>query len=338
MTKLKLVEQGRSFYSPIADIITGDEDMLKLCGNIKKLALTDAPVLILGESGTGKEALAHALHDLGPRSERPFVPINCAAIPETLLESELFGYERGAFTGAVRQTIGKIEAAHRGTLFLDEIGDIPSSLQVKLLRFLQDQVIERVGGRQQIQIDVRIVCATNQDLLSKMESGEFREDLFYRINGITIRVPPLRKRIGDSVLLAHHFLRKFAADLRTHGGDFSAAAMSAIAEYHWPGNVRELENKIMRGVVMAEGRLIEPADLDLELSERAMINLDIRCARAKAEREVIQMALAQSNGNISMAARLLGVSRPTLYGLLEGHHISTPGETVASERNDLLQA
>jgi two-component system NtrC family response regulator len=332
MTKLKLIEQSRPLYSPIADIITGDEDMLALCGDIKKLALTDAPVLILGESGTGKEALAHALHELGPRSKKPFVPINCAAIPETLLESELFGYERGAFTGAVRQTIGKIEAAHRGTLFLDEIGDIPSFLQVKLLRFLQDQVIERIGGRRPVQIDVRIVCATNQDLLSKMGRGEFREDLFYRINGITIRVPPLRERIGDSVLLARHFHRKFASDFRKNVSGFSATAMSAIVEYPWPGNVRELENKIRRGVVMAEGRLIEVADLDLELSERGIIDLSIRSARAKAEREVIQIALAQSNGNISIAARLLGVSRPTLYALLEGHHISTPRETFGSER------
>jgi two-component system NtrC family response regulator len=330
--------QSRPSPSPIVRIITGDEAMLKLCKNIEKLAATDVPVLTLGESGTGKELLAHALHELGPRSNKPFVPINCAAIPETLLESELFGHERGAFTGAVSQTIGKIEAAHQGTLFLDEIGDIPFSLQVKLLRFLQDQVIERIGGRRPIQVNVRIVCATNQDLANKMQSGEFREDLFYRINGVAIEIPPLRERIGDSVLLASYFHAMFAADLRRKVSSFSAAAMRAIAEYHWPGNVRELENKIRRGVFMADGRLIEPADLDLKSSDQPTISLDIRFARAKAEREVIQKALAQSNGNISSAAKLLGVSRPTLYSLLEAHDIGPPTETSASTRSDLIQA
>lgn len=317
--------------SPIERIVTGDERMLQVCRSIEKLAATDVAVLILGESGTGKEALANALHELGPRVERPFVPINCAAIPETLLESELFGYERGAFTGAVKQTIGKIESAHEGTLFLDEIGDLPSSLQVKLLRFLQDQVIERIGGRQSIQTDVRIVCATNQDLETKMQRGEFREDLFYRLNGVTIRVPPLRERRGDAALLATHLLNRFAAQFGKPIRGFSAAAVAALAAHPWPGNVRELENRVKRAVVMAEGRIIEPADLELASDAEERIDFDLRAARSRAERETIELALAQSNGIISTAARLLKVSRPTLYALLEAHGIAVNPEPRGHE-------
>jgi two-component system NtrC family response regulator len=313
--------RARTHPSSIARIITGDEAMLKLCRSIERLATTDVPVLILGESGTGKELLAHGLHELGPRADKPFVPLNCAAIPETLLESELFGHERGAFTGAVRQTIGKVEAAHRGTLFLDEIGDLPQSLQVKLLRFLQDQVIERIGGRRQIQVDVRIVCATNQDLSTKMARGEFREDLFYRLNGITIRVPPLRDRTGDAVMLANYFLNRFVAEVGNQRKMFGASAIAAIGEFNWPGNVRELENRVKRAVVMSDDRIIEPADLELAAASQGLINLDIRAARMKAERQVIQLALAQSNGTLSTAAKLLGISRPTLYGLMEEHGI-----------------
>ena len=312
--------------SSIGRIITGDDGMLKLCRSIEKLATTDVPVLILGESGTGKELLAHALHELGPRADKPFVPLNCAAIPETLLESELFGHERGAFTGAVRQTIGKVEAAHRGTLFLDEIGDVPQPLQVKLLRFLQDQVVERIGGRRPIQVDVRIVCATNQDLSVKMTRGEFREDLFYRLNGVTVRVPPLRDRLGDPAMLASYFLNRFANEVGDRKKAFTAAAISAIGAFSWPGNVRELENRVRRAVVMSDGRFIEPADLELAEDPKEVANLDIRVARMKAERHVIQLALAQSNGIISTAAKLLGVSRPTLYGLMEEHGIdAAPG-------------
>jgi two-component system NtrC family response regulator len=319
--------------SPIARIITGDNEMLRLCRSIEKLAATDVSVLILGESGTGKELLAHALHELGPRAGKPFVPINCAAIPETLLESELFGHERGAFTGAVRQTIGKFEAANRGTLFLDEIGDLPQSLQVKLLRFLQDQVIERIGGRQPIQVDVRIVCATNQDLQVKMQRGEFRDDVFYRLNEVSLRVPPLRERAGDTALLANVFLNRFAADFGKKMKGFSGAAMSAITGFDWPGNVRELENRIKRSVVMCEGRVIEPADLELAPETKGLVDLDIRAARTRAEREVIQLALSQGNGVIAAAAKLLGVSRPTLYGLLQEHGIG-PALELARERED----
>jgi len=317
----------------IGRIVTGDQSMLKLCSSIEKLATTDVPVLILGESGTGKELLAHALHELGPRADKPFIPINCAAIPEALLESELFGHERGAFTGAVRQTIGRVEAAHRGTLFLDEIGDLPHSLQVKLLRFLQDQIIERIGGRRPIQVDVRIVCATNQDLTSKMAQGEFREDLFYRINGITVRVPPLRDRASDTVMLANYFLNRFTSELGQQKKAFSARAISAISEFKWPGNIRELENRVRRSVIMSEGRLIEPPDLELTAAAAVPLNLDIRAARMKAERQVIQLALTQSNGTIAVAAKLLGISRPTLYSLLEEHRIATPVRAAEDERS-----
>jgi two-component system NtrC family response regulator len=322
--------------SPIARIITADHEMLRLCRSIEKLASTDVTVLILGESGTGKELLAHALHELGPRADKPFVPINCAAIPENLLESELFGHERGAFTGAVKQTIGKVEAAHRGTLFLDEIGDVPHALQVKLLRFLQDQVIERVGGRRQIQVDVRIVCATNQDLQTQMRQGEFREDLFYRLNEVSLRVPPLRERAGDAALLANVFLRRSAAEFGRQIRGFSAPAMSAITGFNWPGNVRELENRVKRAVVMSEGRVIGPADLELGPDAGGIVDLDIRVARMKAERQVIQLALAQSNGVISAAAKLLGISRPTLYDLLEEHGLApetSSDENVAPKSN-----
>jgi two-component system NtrC family response regulator len=313
--------RSRTGLSAIARVVTGDSEMLRLCRSIEKLAATDVTVLILGESGTGKELLAHALHELGPRAARPFVPINCAAIPETLLESELFGHERGAFTGAVRQNIGKIEAAHRGTLFLDEIGDLPKPLQVKLLRFLQDHVIERVGGRRPIQVDVRIVCATNQDLQTQMAQGEFREDLFYRLNEVSLRVPPLRERAGDAALLASFFLDRFLAEFRKPKKMFSTNAMAAINAFHWPGNIRELENRVKRAVVMSEGRMVEAADLELTDAAVGPVELDLRAARMQAERRVIQLALRQSNGVISTAAKLLGVSRPTLYTLLEEHGI-----------------
>ena len=237
------------------------------------------------------------------------------------MESELFGHERGAFTGAVRQNIGKIEAAHRGTLFLDEIGDLPKPLQVKLLRFLQDHVIERVGGRRPIQVDVRIVCATNQDLQTQMAQGEFREDLFYRLNEVSLRVPPLRERAGDAALLASFFLDRFLAEFRKPKKMFSTNAMAAINAFHWPGNIRELENRVKRAVVMSEGRMVEAADLELTDAAVGPVELDLRAARMQAERRVIQLALRQSNGVISTAAKLLGVSRPTLYTLLEEHGI-----------------
>jgi two-component system NtrC family response regulator len=296
--------------------------MLRVCRTVERLAATHVTVLLLGESGTGKEALARALHELGPRATQPFVALNCAAIPENLLESELFGHERGAFTGAVKQTIGKIEGAHRGTLFLDEIGDLPPALQVKLLRVLQDQVVERVGGRAPIQVDVRIVSATNQSLEERVADGRFRADLFYRLNPVTVRVPPLRDRGGDAVLLARYFLGRFNREFGRSLAGLTDDALAAIEMHAWPGNVRELENRMKRAVVMAERRLIEAADLELAPPHDIMPDLDLRSARLRAEREVIQMALARSNGTLAAAAKLLGISRPTLYGLMEVHGIA----------------
>jgi two-component system NtrC family response regulator len=313
--------------SPIDRIITANDGMLKVCRDVEKLAATNVPVLLLGESGTGKEALAHALHELGPRAHQPFVAINCGAIPETLLESELFGYERGAFTGAFKQTIGKIESANKGTLFLDEIGDLPGPLQVKLLRFLQDQIVERIGGRARIQVDVRIVSATNQSVEDKVREGAFRGDLLYRMNAVTVRIPPLRERAGDAVLLANWFLGRFNREFSRSLRGFTPAAMAALEAHGWPGNVRELENRIKRAVVMAEGRQLAPMDLELADAAGAVVDLDLRAARARAERDVLQLALIRSNGTLSTAAKLLGVSRPTLYGLLDAHGIeSEPGK------------
>lgn len=301
--------------SPIERIVTASTSMLKVCRDIERLAGTNVPVLLLGESGTGKEALAQALHDLGPRAKQPFIAINCGAIPENLLESELFGHERGAFTGAVKQTVGKIEVANKGTLFLDEIGDLPHPLQVKLLRFLQDQVVERIGGRQKIQVDVRIVSATNANLEDKITQGVFREDLYYRMNAVTVRIPPLRDRVGDPALLANFFLARFNQEFSRNIRGFTEAAMAALNAHGWPGNVRELENRMKRAVVMADKRMIDAADLELAETDNALADLDLRAARVRAEREVVQAALARSNNTLSVAARMLGISRPTLYGL-----------------------
>jgi two-component system NtrC family response regulator len=307
---------------PIKRIVTASEAMLKVCRTVERLATANVSVLLLGESGTGKEALARAVHDLGPRARQPFVAINCGAIPENLLESELFGYERGAFTGAVKQTIGKIEAANKGTLFLDEIGDLPYQLQVKLLRFLQEQVIERVGGRQTIPVDVRVVSATNLTLEDLVASGRFRSDLFYRLNSVTVRIPPLRERPGDPLLLARFFLGRFNREFGRTIRGFSEGAVAAIAAHPWPGNVRELENRMKRGVLMADGRVIEAADLELDDDAVTEEDLDLRGARLRAEREVLQKALARCNGRLAQAAKLLGVSRPTLYSLMESHGIA----------------
>jgi two-component system, NtrC family, response regulator len=315
--------------SPIERIITSNQAVLKVCRDVEKLATTHVPVLLLGESGTGKEALAQALHDLGPRAKQPFVAINCGAIPENLLESELFGHERGAFTGAVKQTIGKIESANRGTLFLDEIGDLPHALQVKLLRFLQDQVIERIGGRQRIQVDVRIVSATNASLEERVNEGTFRGDLFYRMNAVTVRIPPLRERGGDALLLANYFLARFNREFGRNIRGFTETANAALAAHTWPGNVRELENRMKRAVVMTERRLIDAADLELAPATRTVMPLDLRAARLRAEREVLQLALARANGTLSVAAKLLGISRPTLYGLMEVHGIEIEPGKVA---------
>jgi two-component system NtrC family response regulator len=307
--------------SPIDGIIATSPLMLKVLRDIEKIAPTDVTLLLLGESGTGKELLARAVHRLSRRARAPFVPINCAAIPDTLLESELFGHEKGAFTGAVRQTIGKIESANHGTLFLDEIGDVPLPMQVKLLRFLQDQILERIGGRKPVQVDVRIVCATNQDLDRLMAEGRFREDLYYRLNEVKLSVPPLRERPADAVVLASFFLRRFAGEYGRPARGIGTSAMAAIKDHPWPGNVRELENRIKRAVVMTDGPLLSAADLDLSSPGDGAKSLDIRSARAQAEREVIQLALAQAGANLSKAAKLLGISRPTLYDLMQQHQL-----------------
>ena len=307
--------------SPVDGMVASSPEMLRVLRNIEKISPTGVTVLLLGESGTGKELLAQAIHRMSRRSAGPFVPINCAAIPETLLESELFGHEKGAFTGALRQNIGRIESADRGTLFLDEIGDVLLPMQVKLLRFLQDQVVERVGGRKPIQVGVRIVCATNQDLDRMMAEGRFREDLYYRLNEVAVRVPPLRERNGDGTVLASFFLRRFAAEYGRPVRGFSSAALAAINDYSWPGNVRELENRVKRAVVMADGALLSPFDLGLSEQGEEPQSLGLRAARARAEREVLQLALAQAGSNLSKAAKLLGISRPTLYDLMQQHQI-----------------
>lgn len=309
--------------SPIKKIVTADENMLRVCRDIEKLASANVSVLLLGESGTGKEALARALHDLGSRARHPFIAINCGAIPENLLESELFGHERGAFTGAVKQTQGQIELAHRGTLFLDEIGDLPHQLQVKLLRFLQDQVVQRIGGRQPIQVDVRVVSATNLLLQQQVDSGSFRSDLFYRLNPITLKIPPLRDRGSDPVLLARFFLGQYNRDYNKNVRGFADSALTALANHEWPGNIRELENRLKRAVLMSEGKQITAADLELSDGVEDLASFDLRLARARAEKDVIQRALTRSDGRMSAASRLLGVSRPTLYALLETHGITS---------------
>jgi two-component system NtrC family response regulator len=301
----------------LGGIVTRDPAMQRVCRTVEKVAPTSATVLVLGESGTGKELFARALHDLSPRAGNRFVAINCAAIPETLLESELFGHEKGAFTGAVKQTPGKIETAHGGTLFLDEIGDLPLALQAKLLRFLQERVIERIGGRQEIPVDVRIVCATHRSLKDQTTSGKFREDLYYRLAEIVIEIPALRARSGDVALLAHSFVRRFAAEQRRGSMALMPEALSALEAHSWPGNVRELENVVKRAVIMAEGNRITAADIGLEANgERDLGHFNLRQVREEAEKHAVLRVLARVNGNLSKAAELLGVSRPTLYDLM----------------------
>lgn len=301
----------------LAGLITRDPEVLRVCRTVEKVAASDATVLVLGESGTGKELIARGVHAASPRSGERFVAINCAAIPDNLLESELFGYEKGAFTGAAKTTPGKIETAHRGTLMLDEIGDLPHSLQAKLLRFLQERVIERIGGRQEIPIDVRIVCATHQDLKSLIREGRFREDLYYRLAEIVVSIPPLRDRKGDAALLAHAFVRRFAAEQNRGAMTLREDALRAIEAHAWPGNVRELENCIKRAVIMADGNQITLDDVGLgEVKEDSDICLDLRLARENAEKGVIIAALSRSDGNVLKAAEMLGVSRPTLYDLM----------------------
>lgn len=314
------LNQRRGFL-PLEGVIATSEQMLAVCRQVEKVAPTNVTALLLGESGTGKELLARAVHSLSPRFNKQFVAINCAAIPDNLLESELFGYERGAFTGAVKQTPGKFELADKGTLFLDEIGDLSPALQAKLLRFLQERVVERIGGREPIEVDVRIVCATNQDLETLISTDRFREDLYYRVSEVTIRIPPLRERDGDAVVLARSLLDQKA---RQHGRSFrgfSRDAIEAIQAYSWPGNIRELENKINGAVIMAEGRQVTADELGLESRMAAPDFINLRSARKSADQKAVRKAIALSDGNLSRAAELLGVTRPTLYDLLQKHNI-----------------
>jgi two-component system NtrC family response regulator len=304
---------------PLAGIISRDPGMIKACRNVEKVAPSDATVMLLGDSGTGKEVLAKALHQMSPRQGKRFVAINCAAIPENLLESELFGYEKGSFTGAAKQTIGKIELANGGTFFLDEVGDLPMALQAKLLRFLQERVIERIGGREEVPVDVRIVCATHQKLKDLITEGRFREDLFYRLSEIVITIPPLRDRNGDAALLAHHFKNKFCAQEGRPSMSFHPEALAMIESHPWPGNVREMENHIKRAVIMADGPQITAEDLGLADASRTDEPINLRQIRDEAESKALVKALARVDGNIAKAAELLGVSRPTLYDLMNRH-------------------
>ncbi|MDR3299172.1 MAG: PEP-CTERM-box response regulator transcription factor [Candidatus Accumulibacter sp.] len=304
----------------LAGLITRDPQMLRVCRTVEKVAVSDVTVLILGESGTGKELIARGVHAASPRRKERFIAINCAAIPDNLLESELFGYEKGAFTGAVKTTLGKIEVASGGTLMLDEIGDLPMALQAKLLRFLQERVIERIGGRQEIPVDVRIVCATHQDPMASIKEGRFREDLYYRLAEIVVTLPPLRDRQGDAALLAYAFTRRFADEYKRGGMSLREDAIRAIEKHRWPGNVRELENCVKRAVIMADGSQITLDDIGLGAdADEEEIVLDLRRAREEAEKRVIIAALGRADGNVLRAAEILGLSRPTLYDLMHRH-------------------
>jgi len=302
----------------LSGLMTRDPEMMRICRTIEKVASSNATVMLLGESGTGKELLARGLHQSSPRRAEKFVAINCAAIPENLLESELFGFEKGAFTGAAKTTLGKIEMAHGGTLMLDEIGDLPFPLQAKLLRFLQERTVERVGGRQEIPVDVRIVCATHQDLNALSKEGRFREDLYYRLAEIVVSIPPLRARVGDATLLAHAFVRRFAQEQNRSAMTLCEEAVRAIEQHLWPGNIRELENCIRRATIMAEGSQISSEDVGLKsaVSDEVDNSLDLRVIRDNADKRAILAALGRVNGNVVKAAELLGVSRPTLYDLM----------------------
>ncbi len=323
----RLEEQNRrlatSRRSPLDGVVASDPKMLAVCRMIEKVAPTSVTCLLLGESGTGKEVLARAIHELSPRRDEPFVAINCAAVPETLMESELFGYEKGAFTGAHKRTLGKVETANGGTLFLDEIGDMPLALQAKMLRFLQQRVIDRVGGREEIPVDVRVVCATNRNLGQMVRDGSFREDLFYRVSEIVIDIPPLRERAGDKILLARHMLSQFAKEQGSRVNGLAPDAAEAIENYAWPGNIREMQNRIKRAVIMAEAKLVRAEDLGLSgVDMEAGLPLNLREVRQRAETAAIRRALVLSEDSVSGAAKLLGVTRPTLYDLMQKYEIT----------------
>src|SRR5471032_2027780 len=310
-------------------MIFEDEAMEAVITLADQVAPSEASILITGESGTGKEVMARYIHRKSGRADKAFISVNCAAIPEHLLESELFGHEKGAFTGAVKQTLGKVEMAEGGTLFLDEIGDMPAQLQAKLLRFLQDRVIERVGGRQPIPVNVRVVCATNQDLQTLIAEQRFRQDLYYRISAVTVNVPPLRQRGSGVIVLAQEILQRVAAESATKLRGLSDDALAALQSYAWPGNVRELENKLRAAVIMAESQLINAGDLGIAINVTAPAQLNLAEVRLQAERQALIQALALAQDNVSRAAELLGVSRPTLYDLLErcDVRVSTQGES-----------
>lgn len=315
----KGLRQQDGSTSPLTGLVTSHPGMLNICNKLEKIAATDVTCSLNGESGTGKEVLARAIHVLSPRIKKPFIAINCAAIPDTLIESELFGHEKGSFTGAGKLAIGKIESAEGGTLFLDELGDMPLEAQAKLLRFIQERVIERIGGRVEVPIDVRIVCATNKNLEQMVADGTFREDLYFRISEMIVNIPPLRERGEDKLLLARHFLDQFAAEYNSQIVNFEESAIAAIDSYGWPGNVRELISKVKNAVVMADGKFITAVDLGLE--ECAELALNLKHVREAAERTAIMKALTISSGKITAAAKLLGVTRPTLYDLLKKYGI-----------------
>lgn len=317
------LSRGQS-TSRLKGIIASSPAMLEICKTVEKIAPADVTTLILGETGTGKEVLARAIHDLSPRASNNFAAINCAAIPENLLESELFGYEKGAFTGASQMKKGKVELANGGTLFLDEIGDMPMALQAKLLRFLQERVIERVGGVREIPVDVRVICATHRDLTTLIEEGSFREDLYYRVSEITLHVPPLRERAGDALVIAQSLLKTFTKQMDRGIVGFSDDAVRAIQQYEWPGNVRELINKVKRATIMSENRRISAKDLELEgVVDSGDHVLNLRQVREEAERKAIVRALQTAQYNMAQAARLLGVTRPTLYNLTDKYNLQT---------------
>ena len=317
----RLEEQVGDERTVLGTMITAAPEMQKVARTIERVANADVSVMLLGASGTGKELLARGLHETSRRRAGAFIAINCAAIPENLLEAELFGYEKGAFTGAIKTTEGKIELAHGGTLFLDEVGDIPLPLQVKLLRFLQERTIERIGGRKPIAVDTRIVCATHQNLPEMIAQGGFREDLYYRLAEIVVRIPTLAERHGDATLLAKHFLHRFSKEMNPQVKGFSPAALAAIDAWPWPGNVRELENRMKRAVIMADGKLIGAEDLDLAEAGEEGLPVNLKAAREETDRRVIRQALARTENTISGAAKLLGISRPTLYDLLKQYEL-----------------
>lgn len=313
--------------APLDGLVGVSDQMLQICRTVEKIAPADISTMLLGESGTGKEVLARAVHRLSNRSEQRFVAINCASIPDNLLESELFGYEKGAFTGAVKQTPGKIETAHNGTLFLDEIGDMPMPLQAKLLRFLQEKTIERIGGRDEISVDVRIVSATHQNLESLIQQGGFREDLYYRLSEFVINIPALRERQGDAIVIARAFLAKYSEEFGKTVKGFTDDASDAINAFAWPGNIRELENRVKRAVVMADNALITLFDLGLQpAQEQEALPFNLKEAREQVEKGLIIRAIAHAGSNISRAAELLGITRPTLYSLMNKYHIDIEGQ------------